>query len=441
MTNEFDIEAFKFVEKLIVKEAKKEEIRRGLKPEFKGLGKIIDLGEVENFGFEEFDEDTYLTKRKFKDVEGKLIGLDTNEYSEFKDFILKIYKDISIFQKCDFKTLIDCSFEWLLNVHKNQQASINLLPFLTDKISALTKEYHFHFRVKALVIESKIAIGNSLFTFFNDNEISDLYSSIKKSDPNSTLEEFKRVYNDYLDSITVLVKVKGVLERANEIAFREAELAIDVLKLFCCSYSTERLIQMFEIDYRFTQGSSTQYLQLPNGEIKDSIIQLKNLSGNVPIQLTNDFIRKAEIVGLNKFSQFIKEKRDTELYFITLDLIKQLSIIISTYNNYEKTVKSISLFESFCVPKNSTKAKGETILKKKIFPKLFSKNDTERLSELIRKHYEIRDKYLHNYIQLPLNKKELAILLEYQRFFILKIIELNREFVSLADILEYFDIQ
>jgi hypothetical protein len=441
MTNEFDVEAFQFVEKLIEKQIKKEETPKEDKPDLKGFGKIIDLGEVSNFGFEEYDEDTYLTKRKFKDVNGKLVGLDTAQYSELKECLLKIYNNIPFFQKCDFKTLLDSTFEWLLDVYKNQQACSNLLPFLKDKIDSLSKEYHFYFQIKALAIEDKITVGNVEFTFFSENEIQGLYAISKESKPERTLEEFKSIYNNYFGSITAFVKIKGVLERANEIAFREAELAVDVLKLFCCYYSTEKLIQMFEIDYRFMQGSSTQYLQLPNGDIKDSTIRIKNLSGNVPVQLTNDFIKKAEVVGLNTFSQFIKDKKETELYFITIDLIRQLSTIISTQNNYEKTVKSISLFESFCVPKNSFQAKGETILKKKIIPKLFSNKNTETLSGLIRKHYEIRDKYLHNYIQLPLNKKELAILLEYQRFFILKIIDLNKQFVSLTDILTYFDIQ
>lgn len=441
MTNEFDVEAFRFVERLIEKEIKKGEIPKKEMPELKGFGKIIDLGQVSNFGFEEFDEDTYLTKRKFKDVNGKLVGLDTDQYSELKDFILKIYNSIPFFQKCNFKTLLDCSFEWLLDVYKNQQACSNFLPFLKDKIDSLTKEYHFYFQIKALAIEDKITVGNVEFTFFSENEIADLYANAKESNPERTFDEFKSIYDNFFGAITAFVKIKGVLERANEIAFREAELAVDVLKLFCCYYSTEKLIQMFEIDYRFSHGSSTQFLQLPNGDIKYSIIQIKNFSGNVPVQLTNDFIKNAKAVGLDTFSQFIKDKKETELYFITIDLIKQLSTIISTHNNYEKTVKSISLFESFCVAKNSSQAKGETILKQKIIPKLFSNKDTVTLVGLIRKHYEIRDKYLHNYIQLPLNKRELAILLEYQRFFILKIIELNKQFDSLADILAYFSIQ
>jgi len=167
---------------------------------------------------------------------------------------------------------------------------------------------------------------------------------------------------------------------------------------------------------------------------------MSNFGGMVPVQLTDEFMKLAETKGLSKFSEFAKNRRDTELYFLTIDLIKQLSAIVSTHDNYEKTVKAISLFESICVPKNSTQAKGETYLKKKVIPKLFSNHDSATLIKLLRQHYKIRDKYLHNYIHLPLNKTDLAIFLEYQRFFILKVIELNNRFITLSEMLNYLEI-
>lgn len=53
MANDFDLEAFKFVEKHIEKKVERSE--KGF-TKLKGLGKIIDLGKVSNLGIEEFDE-------------------------------------------------------------------------------------------------------------------------------------------------------------------------------------------------------------------------------------------------------------------------------------------------------------------------------------------------------------------------------------------------
>lgn len=441
MTMEIDIDAFKFVEKLTVKEfPKKESNKKESESKLKGLGNVISLGEVKNFGLEEFDEDTYLTKRKFKDIDGKLVGLDTNEYAEFKEFIDCIFNQEYFSKKSDFQTLFDISLEWVLDVYKTKKANSNLTSFLIDKINSLTHEYHFFFKIKALAIENAIVIGNTELMFFTEEKLEEFYKKTIETNPERTFDDFKKNYKGNFDAINAFVKVKGVKNRAEEIAFKEAELSIDVLKCFCTYYSTEKPVQMFELDYRFHPNSSSNYLYMPDGDFKEATFQISNFGGVVPIQLTSNFLEQLKTKHIDQFSTFLLDKKETELYFATLDLIKQLSIIISTHNNYEKVVKAISLFESICVPKESTQAKGETYLKKKVVPKLFSKHDTQTLNKLIRKHYEIRDKYLHNYIHLPLNKKDLGIFLEYQRYFILEIIKLNKKFEYIDQLLNYFEI-
>lgn len=441
MTNEIDLEAFDFVDKLTFhKIPKVKEKKKHPEVELKGLGKIIELGEVSNLGFEEFDEETYITKRKFKDVDGKLVGLETKEYSEFKELISKIFAFPFFSIRSDLKTLLEESFKWLLEIYQSKKANTSLTSFLLSKIDSLTVEYYFYFQVKALAIENPIKIGNTELMFFSEKEITKHYARFKESRPEKTMEQFKEVYKDHFESINVFVKVKGVLNRATEIAYREAEIAVDTLKCFCTYYSTEKPVQIFELDYRFKQNGAANYLYMPNGDIKESTLQISNFGGAVPVQLTAKFMKLAETKSFSKFSEFIKNKKQTELYFLTIDLIKQLSAIISTHNNYEKTVKAISLFESICVPKKSTQAKGENYMKKKVIPKLFSIHDSNTLIKLLRQHYEIRNKYLHNYIHLPLNRKDLSIFLEYQRFFILKLIELNNRFTTLSELLDYFEI-
>ena len=279
MGNEIDVEAFKFVEKLSIKSVPGQTKGfKGKKTDLKGLGDVIELGEVSNFGFEEFDEETYLTKRKFKNIEGNLVGLETKEYSEFKELVLKIFYSPFFSNRSDLKTLLDVSFEWLLEIYKFKKTDKNLTSFLIDKIESLTQEFYFYFKINALTIEKSITIGNAEIMFFNENTIVQHYNKFKESRPEKTFEEFKDVYKNNFDSINAFVKVKSVLNHANEIAFREAELAIDVLKCFCTYYSTEKLVQMFELDYRFHQNGSAIYLYMPDGNIKESTIYFPNLS-------------------------------------------------------------------------------------------------------------------------------------------------------------------
>ena len=443
MINKLDLEAYKFVNKLCQFTLPDNYNAKTEKTDLKGINKIADLGEVSNFCIEEFDEDTYLTKRKFKDINGELIGLDTLDFSEFILFISKYFDNSFFTDNCDFKTLLDLSFEWLIEGHKYKKGFENLSSYLIDNINSLKKEYHFYFKIESIAIEDTIYIGNTVIKFFNNDEINQFYNQLLDDNPEKTLDYFKDFYNKHFNSINAFIKVNSVENRAQEIAFYEVELAIDVLKCFCCQYSTEKLFQIFDLDYRFKQESKAKYLFLPNGNINDCTFQIENLGGVLPIEITKTFLKNAELNGLKLFSDFIKLKRNTNLYHNTIDLIKQFSNIISTFNNYEKVVKAISLFESFCVPKGSSKSNGETHLKKKIVPKLIqNEKEQETLKKLIRQHYEIRDRFLHNYFQDPsLNKKDLTLLLEYQRLFILKIIELNKQFDTLSEALTYFDIQ
>ena len=255
MTNDLNTEAFSFIEKLSVIVPHSNPTKEKKVSQLKGIGEIIELGEVSNVGFEEFDEDTYLTKRKFKDIDSKLIGFETKEYSKFKEFVIKLLDNSLFSNKCDLTTLLDLCFEWVLNVYKTKKANTNLTDFLIDKIDSLTKEYHFYFKIKGLAIQNPITIGNATIKFFSEDEILQYYNKFKESKPDNTIQEFKEIYSLNEDTIHAFIKVKGVLNRANEIAFREAELAIDVLKCFCSHYSTEKFIRIFDIDYRLQQGS------------------------------------------------------------------------------------------------------------------------------------------------------------------------------------------
>lgn len=441
MINKLDLEAYKFVNKLSKFKLPDNYNAKTEKTDLKGINKIADLGEVSNFCIEEFDEDSYLTKRKFKDINGELIGLDTLDFSEFILFITKYFDNSFFTDNCDFKTLLNLSFEWLIEVYKNKKGFENLSSFLIDNINSLKKEYHFYFKIESIAIEDTIYIGNTVIKSFDNDEINQLYNQLSEYNPEKTLDYFKGFYDKHFNSINAFIKVNSIENRAKEIAFQEAELAIDVLKCFCVNYSSEPLIQMFELDYRFQKSNGANYFYMPKGDILESTLQHKAFSGVVPIQINSEYIKIAENKGLKSFSEFIKNKIKTELYHITIDLIKQLSSIVSTRDNYDKIIKIISLFESIIVPKNSANSRGESLLKKKIIPKLLTReNDKVLFNKIIRNHYELRDKYLHNFVFLPINKKELYMLMDFQILFILKIIELNKEYNTLSEALSYFEI-
>ena len=142
-TDQFNIDAYNFVKRLVVKDKPTNTIPPAEEVEIVGIPLIANLGEVQDFGIEEFDEDSYQTKRKFKNINGQMTALDAEAFNDFKSFLLKLYESPGVNEICDLSSLIDFSFEWLLDIHISKRASQDLTTYIFDKIDALTKSYIF----------------------------------------------------------------------------------------------------------------------------------------------------------------------------------------------------------------------------------------------------------------------------------------------------------
>jgi hypothetical protein len=131
-----------------------------------------------------------------------------------------------------------------------------------------------------------------------------------------------------------------------------------------------------------------------------------------------------------------------ELTDLIYDSIHLLSTIVSTSNNYEKVVKAISFIENIIVPKNAGgKAKGITRAKKLITQITSNEKDIQSITTAVSKAYNIRDKYLHNYIQLPLERETLFYLIEFERAVILKLIRLSKTRTIITEVHRFFNIE
>ena len=76
-----------------------------------------------------------------------------------------------------------------------------------------------------------------------------------------------------------------------------------------------------------------------------------------------------------------------------------------------------------------------------VLPKLIS-NFNDEVASQINKIYNIRDKYIHNRIEIPIDVDSLLMFKDIARIFILKLINLNNSnYESLEDVQNYFKIQ
>lgn len=443
---ELNVRGFYFVDQLQVSlpSNTKDETQKP-KVIFQGEKVIADLGEVSNLQISEVDITLSNISRRFVGINGNMVGLEKAVYKEFENFILEIYRDSFYSDKTDYETLREIVWDWVICVYKAKAAEKSLATFIIDEIDTLTKEYVFGFCVEHLHIEENFKLGNCEFKFFPEEEIQDFYRRhYEKYPQGNTVDELHELYKKNFESVNVIVIVNGILNRAKEIALREAENSVNVLKCFCSDYCINPLVKCFEISHNFQQSLFSTSIYSNNEQTKMWKWEGKFNRQQIPIQLSKQWMNQHS-KGLTKFSKFIECNSYTQYYDCILELISQFSNIVSTPNDYQKIIKSISLFETIAIPikENGKTDNGKAItnLNNKVLKTLFTEHDLQILKPLIICHYEIRNKFLHNNLQFPIYPEKLRQLLLFQRYFIERLIDLNKQFKTLAELWDYFNLK
>jgi hypothetical protein len=432
-------EAYKFVPMLHKKQ--REKPNSAPQRQFQGFGEVLDLGQVDITQEETRAPLTDEITSKYVKTNGEMIGFGEAEFRKFNAFLEDLYDTNEISGICSFDTLSKHAFKWITTVYSENKAKESISDYILNQIQANTNFYQFHFRLQGLEIEVPFQIGNTIFKYFSETEVSALYEQFLDAKPGISLEEFKNLNRDQFKFINAITNVKAEKDLAAEMAINQASLAVDVLKCFCYVYAARKDTLMFDIDFRYQPNSLASFLQLKNGDIRDGKMILQNRRGVMPIQLTTEFLEYSTRYGLLEFSDYIIQEKDNELYYKTIDLIRQFSAALSLNDHYEKVAKCISLFESLCIPENSSKARGYTYYKK-VISKIYS-NPKKQQSyfDVGLNHYKIRDKFMHNNIRWPMDNEEFMKFLDFTRMFIHSAIQLNRKFTSAAEFQEYFGIK
>lgn len=126
--------------------------------------------------------------------------------------------------------LVNESFSWLINVHKNQKTDSNLTAHLFNILSSNANTHRFYFRIEPLEIEDAFSVGDLEFKFFSYNDVQTLYEQYILIHPDTTFERFNDVCGKNFNRVNACIEVKGVFSRAEEEAMRRVELAVDILK-------------------------------------------------------------------------------------------------------------------------------------------------------------------------------------------------------------------
>ncbi|MFZ6014438.1 MAG: hypothetical protein ACOYXT_29130 [Bacteroidota bacterium] len=400
-----------------------------------GVPCIMTLDNVQNYKKLRGDEKGN-TISVFANVEGNMIGFNETNYRALRELAASIVLIDSVNKYADAEFIEGTIFDWVIETYKQKRASVDLLGEIYNRIDEELKEYVFYFKVHACGIEDTFQVGNVTIGHLTSDKLAAEFKNFVKG--GKTQEEFDAFFEEFRNVVLAIYRAKAVKRKAEKIARREVGLALDVVKSFLIEESLAPHIQIPDVDFRFSEIDFSSSLVESTNQEFDFEALLSRRQG-VPVVLDGKKLKALKQIGFDSMSRFLTRPRLNESDWVVIRAIGSLGEIASTVDLYERVTKIVSLFEVVLIPEGSAKAKGHTLLKKQVIPRLI--NDSSRHEyyfRLINKLYEIRDKYLHNGLELPLDLYELFDIQALAFRFVQRLVTISNSVKSLNEIQGYF---
>jgi len=348
-----------------------------------------------------------ITIEIFFPTERGSIGFDKSIYPRFRDLLNDILSLEEFGRVLSFAFVESESFKWMVDVHRNQKAESSLYDYLLPLMEANIRPITFYFPVFNLEIETPFKIGNVEFMYFTKDYLDDVYESFKNKDENLTEEQFKKLYRKEFQG-QVLAKVSARAERnkAEEIAKHEAEISVDILKIYGDAVIVPEKKTMFDLNYRLGYQVQSNYLVQEPNEINN--IQLNLKFNNVPFIFTHERSSSAFQGGLAVFSDYVIQTERNELDELICQGIHLFGSAISNWDLHVRCVNLITILESIFLGADEKwgmeKKVGERLTR------LFSYQgmDKEGIISMLRHIYQVRHRMIHKAVRIDINLKLLS---------------------------------
>jgi hypothetical protein len=339
--------------------------------------------------------------------ENEIIGFNENDYLKFKSLVQKIQL-LEKFQKIvSFNFIESESFDWLIKIFKNKKAESTLSNYLSKSVSLKVKFFTFYFPILNMRIETPFKIGNVDFMYFKKDYFDNLFESLIKKNETMTEEIFERMFRkDFQGIVLAKVTIQAEKDRAEQIAKLEAEISVDILKMYSDSVIIPEKQTMFDLNFRLGYQVQSNFLtQTPND--KDNL-NLNVKFNNHPFNYTKRHNLVANKSGLNIFSNYITQKPNNELREIIIQSIQLFSSAISNWDLHLRCVSLITIIESIFL-KNDERGEMERKTKARLSKIITNNhNEKERIKLLFSNIYQVRHKMIHKAKRININLKELS---------------------------------
>jgi len=354
-------------------------------------------------------------------------GFNRIQYVRFNKLIQNLHSTEQLNQKISLKFIEAESFNWVIEVYKNQQAVSNLYNYLITKAEAEIKAYTFYFPILNLEIEQSFKIGQAEFMYFTKEYFDNLYKILRAKDDTYTEEYFSQIFRkDFQGQVLAKITVTAEKEKAEEIAKQDSEIAVDVLKLYSESAIVPERKTMFDLNYKLGYQVQSNFLTQKANESDGLSISTK--FNNYPLNITKRLYQSASQSGLKIFSEYISLKKKDELHEIIIQSIHLFGSAISNWDLHLRCVNLITILESIFLQaeeSNNMEHKTKARLSKALTDK---HQEKERIKSIFSNIYQVRHKMIHKAKRIEIDSKELSEAQMNMVKLFLRLIELNTKF-------------
>jgi len=326
-------------------------------------------------------------------IEGINYGFSNNDYVRFYRFIHELAEYDSLKSKVSIEYLKEKVLLWLIDIFKFKQASRSLSSWLIENLEKDLRSRRYYYPVHNLTIEKPFNIGEIKLTYFTESYFNDYWNHIKDKG-NTTEEEFDSLFRKYQGRVFIVVETLAEKRKGEEISYKKACLAIDMIKLLAPTVYIPDEICLIDLEKRLP--FSSEYLTRDTDEMFGFGLNFSannrpfHLSDETCIKYSENFKRLGTLLGdtnhdldellRNSIVFIAKAIRETDLYLRIAFLIMVIeSIFLLDEEDYRMEKKCKRRMCELLYPNEGKKY--------------------QRFSETLTAMYSIRHKMTHKSIR------------------------------------------
>ena len=378
----------------------------------------------------------YSTAKLYRAFEGRRYGLDDHVYPhliQFTSFIasLPLFKE-----RASEEFVLETTFNWIIDSYINGNIGLPLMPHLLYQLEQEIVSKVFHFPVLNLHIEAPFQIGKTTFQYFAKDYFEKCWSKLDRTEDEK--QEMESVYSKYFGVVFISCAATAEKRKAEELAYRQACLSMDVFRLFSPAVSFPLLEFKVDLERRININFSSEFLvEVPGSDD----IHINKKMNNQPHYFSRITLDQVSSHGLIQISNFIYKEKQDDLYKVIIHSITFFSFALSISDLHLRISQLIMIIEGLLLEESYIKESMQKRVKRR-FCKLICSTDAKKSVQLLKvleAMYEVRHAITHKGHRLLIDKRALEVFQPMIVELIKKLVELNETIKTKDQLIKYIE--